>query len=304
MKKILLPTDFSENSWNAIAYASQLFSDESCVFYLLHTYSKIIYESVHLSDEPSERTIENTIKFNAITNLERVKKTIDGVYPNTKHQYEMVVALGNLTDTLKDVVKKEKIDLIVMGTKGSTGAKEIFVGSNTTKIINTIKSCPVIAVPSTFRYTGKPSEITFATDFNHFYSKEELRPLLELAYCFDASVRIVHITEEGKELTDVQKFNLSMLKKYLGDIKHYQHTITKNVSVSTSLKLFTEELDIYLLAMLHYKHSFIEKLTREPVIKTVTFQTEIPFLVIPELGMSSSFSTTVKKDSIFVETEK
>ena len=176
MKRILLPTDFSENSWNAVSYASLLFKDETCIFYLLHTYSKIIYESVHLSQEPSERTIENTIKSNGTTKIEHLKKTVEKAYPNPKHQFETVVTFGNLTDTVKDEIKKKKIDLIVMGTKGATSAKEIFVGSNTTKVINTIKSCPVIAVPSAFKYTGKPSEITFATDFNHFYSKEELRP--------------------------------------------------------------------------------------------------------------------------------
>ncbi|WP_373282945.1 universal stress protein [Aquaticitalea lipolytica] len=35
MKNILLPTDFSDNSWNAIKYALQLFKDEKCTFHLL-----------------------------------------------------------------------------------------------------------------------------------------------------------------------------------------------------------------------------------------------------------------------------
>ena len=51
MKRIIIPTDFSENAFNAIAYALQLFAEESCTFYLVHTYTPItqyvtsIYES-------------------------------------------------------------------------------------------------------------------------------------------------------------------------------------------------------------------------------------------------------------------
>ena len=43
MKKILLPTDFSENALNAIHYALHLFKDESCAFFILNTYTPMIY---------------------------------------------------------------------------------------------------------------------------------------------------------------------------------------------------------------------------------------------------------------------
>ncbi|WP_299249676.1 universal stress protein [uncultured Aquimarina sp.] len=297
MKKILLPTDFSDNSWNAIDYATELFKEEACTFYLLNVYSKIIYESVHLSHIPSERSIENTVKANAVTNLEHLKKTIEHISPNQKHQFEIIAALGSLTEVTEEVVASKKIDLIIMGTKGATGTKEVFMGSNTVRIINTVKKCPVLAIPDGFTFISKPSEITFATDFTHFYSKEELRPLLDLAKSFNAAIRIVYVQQEEGVLNEEQKFNLGMLQKYFKDITYYQHTLTKGDSISKSLKVFTEELDIYLLAMLNYSHSFVDKLTREPVIKTVAFHTQIPLLVIPELGMSSSFSKTVKKAS-------
>ncbi|WP_378182655.1 universal stress protein [Aquimarina sp. SS2-1] len=301
MKKILLPTDFSDNAWNAIDYAAELFKDETCTFYLLNVYSKIIYESVHLSDIPSERTIENTVKANAVTNLKHLKTTITHTNPNQKHQFEIIAALGSLTDVIEDVVKSEKIDLIVMGTKGATGTKEVFMGSNTVRIINSVKKCPVLAVPDNFTFTVKPSEITFATDFTHFYSKEELSPLLELAKSFNATIRIVYVQTEDGSLTEEQKFNLGMLQKYFKDIKYYQHTLTKGDSVSKTIRIFTEELDIYLLAMLNYSHSFVDKLTREPVIKTVAFHTQVPLLVIPELGMSAAYSKTIKKGSSLEE---
>ncbi|WP_405208043.1 universal stress protein [Aquimarina sp. LLG6339-5] len=297
MKNILLPTDFSDNSWNAIDYATELFKDEDCTFFLLNVYSQIIYESIHVSDIPSKRSIENTVKTNAITNLEHVKKTFIHTSPNQKHQFEIIALFGSLIEAVEEIVKSKKIDLIIMGTKGATGTKEVFMGSNTVRVINTIKNCPVLAIPKNFTLISKPSEITFATDFTHFYSKEELQPIVEFAKSFDAIIRIVYIQQQEGSLTEEQKFNLSMLQKYFKDITYYQHSLTKSESISKSIKAFTEELDIYLLVMLNYTHGFIDKLTREPVIKKMAFHTQIPLLVIPESGMSTAYSKTIKKTS-------
>ncbi|SEL09617.1 Nucleotide-binding universal stress protein, UspA family [Aquimarina amphilecti] len=297
MKRILLPTDFSDNSWNAIDYATELFKDENCTFFLLNAYTKIIYELVHISDVPYKRNVENTIKTNAVTNLEHLKKTIEHTTINEKHQFKTIAAFGTLVEVMEEFVKSKKIDLIVMGTKGASGAKGVFMGSNTVRVINTIKKCPVIAVPENFTFISKPSEITFATDFTHFYSKEELQPIVELAKSFRATIRIIYIQKQKGVLTEEQKFNLGMLQKYFKDITYFQHTLTQSESISKSIKVFAEELDIYLLAMLNYPHSFIDKLTREPVIKNMAFHTQIPLLVIPELGMSSALSKTIKSHS-------
>ena len=43
MKKILLPTDFSDNAWNAIVYALKLYKNQKCKFVLLNTYTPMIY---------------------------------------------------------------------------------------------------------------------------------------------------------------------------------------------------------------------------------------------------------------------
>ena len=51
---------------------------------------------------------------------------------------------------------------------------------------------------------------------------------------------------------------------------------------STEINDFSSELDINMLAMVNYEHSFIEKLIKEPVIKKIGYHPPIPFLVIPE----------------------
>ncbi len=294
MKNILIPTDFSENAWNAIQYAVELFKEVNCTFYLLNVYTPAIFQSVE--GIPADIGIEDASKVFSLSELERLTSRIQKELFNSNHTYKSITSFQFLVSEVKAIVEKEKIDLIVMGTKGATGATEVFLGSNTVRVIKSVKDCPVLAIPEGSDFIA-PSEIAFATDFNRFYSKNELQPLIDLAKSFDATIRIVYVQQQDWPLTDEQQFNLNMLHKYLDEVKHYQHTLTKSDSVSKSLKFFTEELDIYLLAMLHYKHSFIERLTREPIVKRVAFHTQIPFLVIPELGMSSAFSRNMEKDT-------
>ena len=112
--------------------------------------------------------------------------------------------------------------------------------------------------------------------------------MLEMAKTFNATIRIVHVQHKIKALSELQQFNLSMLRKYLGNAEHYVHTVSELNSIATSLEVFAQELDIHLLAMLNYQHSYMEKMTREPIVKRVAFHTQIPLLVIPELGMNVS----------------
>lgn len=283
MKNILIPTDFSENAWNAAKYAIALFKNEQCVFHLLNTYTPNIAHSRFMAASINGSATD-AIQYNSQKGLEKFVASIKEIYNNPNHSFKTISSFNLLIDEVKELVSTKNIDLVVIGTKGASGLEEVFMGSNTVRVIKSIKDCPVLAIPQYFEFKA-PSEIAFATDFNRFYTLSELQPLLDMANTFNATIRIVHVQYEIKALTEIQQFNLSMMRKYLKAVEYYVHTVTKLNSVSKTLELFTNELDIHLLAMLHYQHSYIEKMTREPVIKRLAFYTQIPLLVIPELSM-------------------
>jgi nucleotide-binding universal stress UspA family protein len=284
MKNILIPTDFSENAWNATKYALALFADEECVFHLLNTYTPSIAHSRFMASTMAGG-VEDATRYNSRKGLERLVEKIQDTFKNDKHSFNTVSSFSLLVDEIKELISEENIDLVVTGTKGASGVEEVFMGSNTVRIIKSVKDCPVLAIPQHFEFET-PSEIAFATDFNRFYTVSELQPLIDMANTFNAAVRIVHVQYEIKALTELQQFNLSMLRKYLIEVEHYVHTVSELNSVSKTLEVFTDELDIHLLAMLNYQHSYMERMTREPVVKRVAFHTQIPLLVIPELGMN------------------
>lgn len=284
MKNILIPTDFSENAWNAIRYAIELFQNEECIFHLLNTYTPAIASNRFMAVSADGIGLKSA-QIHSEQGLQEAMRRIQKEYQNPKHFFETYSSFSLLTDEVKDLTDEVGIDLIVTGTKGASGANGVFMGSNTVRIIKSVKNCPVLAVPQHFEF-NTPSEIAFATDFNRFYTQSELQPLIDMSKTFDAVIRIVHVQYELKALTEIQQFNLDMLRKYLKNVMHYVHTVSELNSVSKTLEVFTNELDIHLLAMLNYQHSFMERMTREPIVKRVVFHTHIPLLVIPELGMN------------------
>lgn len=287
MKNILLPTDFSLNAENAIKYAIELFKKDECVFYVLNTYTPSIANSRFMATTASTVLSEDGARLHSERGLEEVLKRIKLKYAYPNHSFKSISSFSLLIDEIKKTVEDQNIDLVVTGTKGASGLEEVFMGSNTVRIIKSVKSCPVLAVPQHFEF-ATPNEIAFATDFNRFYTQSELQPLIDMASAFNAVVRIVHVQHEIKALTELQQFNLGMLRKYLKEIEHYVHTVSELNSISKTLEVFTHELDIHLLAMLNYQHSYMERMTREPVVKRMAFHTQIPLLVIPELGMNVS----------------
>ncbi|WP_298484404.1 universal stress protein [uncultured Maribacter sp.] len=300
MKKIVIPTDFSDNAWNATKYALELFKDEECIFFLVNTYTPAIANSRFMAAAVNGTPIEDGVSLASKKGLQTIVKKVKKSYNNPKHSFKTISSFSLLVDEVKEIVEEKNIDLIVTGTKGSSGVKEIFMGSNTVRIIKSIKNCPVLAIPELFDYSS-PLEMAFATDFNRFYSLSELQPLITLAKTFKSVIRIVHVQYEIKALTELQHFNLGMLRKYFEEVEHYVHTVSELNSISKTLEIFSSELDIHLLAMLNYQHSYMEKMTREPVVKRIAFHTQIPLLVIPELGMVPPSNAYNKEQNILVK---
>ena len=290
MKHIILPTDFSENAMNACAYAMRLFSEERCTFHLVNCYMPLashhsIYATALNTDAP-----DNINRMKSEQGLVRFANSVKKNSLKPWHFFKTVSSPRLLTNELSALISETKAELVIMGTKGASGLKEIFMGSTTVKVIKAIKTCPVLAIPENFDFKA-PLEIAFATDLNRFYSFSELRPLIDLAKAFTSTVQIVNVIHDKGELSDVQIFNLGTIQKHLGDIpNHLRSTPMKN-SISKTLELFTEELDVHLLALLNYPHSYLDKVSREPVVKKIAFHTRTPLLVIPELSLGTSSNT-------------
>ena len=277
MKKILLPTDFSKNAKNAIQYAVELYKDSECTFYLINTYTPAIYQSEYILHSPGQIGLGDIYQSFSMENLEELKKELERTYKNPKHTFIIHSVFNLLVDEIVDIAHKEEADLIIMGTQGATGAKEIFMGSHTVHVIKKAP-CPVLAIPADFKFEA-PKEILFPTDFEINYQHAQLSVLLDLAAHYHSKVDIIHISS-GNELSAKQEQNKTSLDKMLGEGKHRFHDLPSQ-EIIEGINSFKAKSTVNLLVMIQNKHTFIERLFIEPVIKKIGFHVTIPFMVLP-----------------------
>ncbi len=276
MKKILLPTDFSANALNAICYAMELFAGEECLFFLLNTYTPVLYDNEYLTYSSTQPTLTEIYRNKSQQGLERVRRRILRKYKNENHHFNLVSSFNLLSDELKEIVKEKKIDLVVMGTKGATGAEEILFGTHTVHAIKKTR-CPLLAIPAHFEYRP-PKNILFPTDYESEIPGV-LKIMRNIVDTHNSAINVLHVYSE-LNLTESQAGRKKALVRAFKDNKLNFFSITDK-TVTRAIYDFTEENEVDMLVMVNNKHSFFENLLFRPVVNEIGFNVKVPFLVIP-----------------------
>lgn len=277
MKKILLPSDFSENAYNALKYAVQLYMEDVCTFYLLHTYTPPIYQTEYVLESPSQIGLGDVYRTESLEYLDRIRERAMKEFKNPHHNFRTITALNSLIDEINDTVKNEMIDLVIMGTQGATGAQEILFGTNTVHVIKKA-ACPVLAVPSLFKFDA-PKEILFPTDYDVRYQKTRLKELMHLVIRYRTKVNVLHVNS-SYELEGEQKTNKALLTNIMEKVDYVYHELP-DMDIMTAIIDYQTDHGTDLLVMVRNRHTFIERFFIEPIIQKIGFNVDVPFLVIP-----------------------
>jgi nucleotide-binding universal stress UspA family protein len=277
MKNILLPTDFSENAWNAILYTLHLYKNESCKFILLNSYQINGYhKGSKLIPIPGYEDLEKAKK-NSEHGLQRLIEVIKKGYPNSNQHFFAVSHNYPLVEAIEHELEQNDIEVIVIGTKGSTGAYEVIYGSNTIKIMDEVESCPILAVPSNVPFF-ELKEIVLASSFKISHNEKDFQYVKKLALQTNTRICVLHIEEEGG-LSISQKQNKHILKSYLEGVQLSFHSLA-HVSVPIGIYCFIESRGSDMIAFVNKKHSFFEKLLYNPLYKDLGTYSIIPVLVL------------------------
>lgn len=280
MRNILVLTDFSNTAYGALFYITRILNHQEARFLILNAYTENTPLQSPFVGGLSAKPLLRQLEDEAEEGLRRTVHRIRLDQENPKHEFTTLALQETVPEAVIHVLKKDPFDLIVMGNKGTSAVKNIFFGSNVIKLLNAIERHSILAVPEETT-EAKPFEIAFAADYNHAHGKEALTPLLELATLCSAAIRIVHINEE-EQLTREQLANLKALKALLGNTAHTLHWLPEFRTKTEAIHTFITELGIGMLAMVKYRHGFLDSLLREPVIKKVSFTIEVPFLILPD----------------------
>lgn len=273
MKRILVPTDFSEHAEYALRVAAQIARKNNSEISLLH-----MLELPHQAGDAmgSGHKIPEIMfyKEKAISNLEKLMDVdyLEGINVSEIIQFEKAF------DGIIKIAKKNEVDLVVMGSHGTSGFHEMLIGSNTEKVVR-FSDVPVLVIKNNVG-EFKASNFVFASDF----SKEINTPfnqLIEFARIFDANLHLVMINTPNsfKPTHLAEKIMNDFMKEF--NYPNYSLHIYNDVNVEKGILNFANSVDADLIGMCthgrtgfahFFNGSISEDLVNHAVRPVITFK--------------------------------
>ena len=276
MKKILFPTDFSTIANNAFAHAlgfAKLIHGE---LILLHTYELPI-----IDNQFAPQNYKEVFDSLELANFDRFKDEIPklrqiAIENNFEHvKFSHILMDGDLMYNIKEIIKNDAIDYLVMGTSGATGWKEMFLGTNTGEAIANL-TIPVLSIPERAKYS-KIETIGFTTRFRE-KDKEALSRVIQIAKSANAIVKCLYV--QTKE-SDNTKATYKEWEALFED-EPVQFFIIPSDKVNQTIEEFIEHQNIDVLAMLTYKRSFFQWMFTTSFTEKMSYHCPIPVLALHE----------------------
>ena len=241
MKRILVPTDFSKCSEEALKVATQIARKNNSEIILLH-----ILELPHQTSDimGGGKSIPEIMfyKNKAISNLEKLMDAdfLKGINVSEAIEFKKVA------EGVIDAAKKNNIDLIVMGSYGTSGFDELMVGSNAEKIVRH-SNIPVLVVKKgTAEFNAR--NFVFASDFSK-ETKKPFRKMIEFAKTFDSNLFLVMICTPNsfKTTHNAEKIMRNFIANF--DVENYSSHIYNDTNIENGIVNFAESVDADLIGI-------------------------------------------------------
>jgi nucleotide-binding universal stress UspA family protein len=261
MNTILVPVDFSDTSTNALSYALQLFGSAPLEVTLLHVYG---VESTALL----MRNIDSLLEKDAKQNMNDLLKNMRQEYP--KVNFKSKIVKREAVSAIVSAGNSGAYDFVVMGTKGATGLKEVFIGSVAGGVISKA-SIPVIVIPE--NHTFRPFDnIVFAVSDNPFDEKVT-EPLRAIASMQNSEIKILHIADQ----------KTPQIEKALAAFEDFDPKVEYTFGTGKTNKDLNDYLiknSSSLVCLIRRKKGILDKLLNESVTLKQTFNSPVPLLIL------------------------
>jgi len=280
MRRVLIPTDFSENAFNALKYACQVFKYEKSEFYIVHAYADQVYQKDNLEERSLLNELKKDIFQKSEKQLEDIKARLYEYSPNPRHRYSYTSVFATLIDMANDWVEQENMDIVVMGTRGETNDRKITFGSNTLQMMRYV-NCPVLAVPEEYEY-HPPKEVLFATNYMVPYKRRELKLLCDMTGSFRSTIHMLYI-DPVKDLSLRQEDNQEFLKGCLSKPElRFETSPEKDKTLAITKYIVHKSIDM--LVIVNSRHSYLEDMLYRSTIDQLGLHVKIPFFVMQNLA--------------------
>lgn len=273
MKKILIPTDFSEHAEYALKVAAQIARKHDGEIILLH----MLELPNQTGDAVSSGHALPEIMFfknAALAKLEGImdSEILEGLKVSEIVQFELAF------DGILRLIQKNDIDLIVMGSHGASGFKDMFIGSNAEKVVR-YSEVPVLIIKKEIP-AFNVQKFVFASDFSDEV-KAPFEKVVEFANKFDAELNLVMInTPNSFKSTLVAQ---DIMNKFTAgfQIRKFSTHIFNDANIEKGILNFSNSINADLIGMCthgrkglshFFNGSISEDLVNHAVRPVVTFK--------------------------------
>lgn len=266
---LLVPTDFSASAKAAAHYAAKLAVQIQARVILLSVVEMDTSETVLTNWKKLEQQLTRTAHRNLEKLMEEVKAAAG---PKLTIAGDVTFGIP-MSEAIARYAADQKVNMILMGTKGATGLTKILKGSNTTRLMD-ISPVPVIAIPAKAEYKGL-KKLVYATDLKHV--KDEIRILSRIAGLFNAEIMVFHCVPANSPTRQDRKLEPELIEyAQYGNISYHQ---VKSDDVGKAIAEFIDTVKADMLVMFTHERDFYEKLLGRSVTRTMAFQSRVPLLV-------------------------
>ncbi len=274
MKTILVPTDFSETSINALDYAieiSEVMKAKLILFHAYHMPATQVEAQVVISWDKIEEDSMNALK--------EIEKNIYRKHGDQLN-IECICSCGFAVEEIKFIAKEQNVDLIIMGMQGAGYLTEKLVGSNTTSLMGEIK-CPLLAIDRHVKFRTI-RKIVLACDYNEVNNKSVFDPIKEFIRSFKSHLSILNVVPELELAPSVDKAREGIkLDRFFDDVNHSFHCL-ESEDIVDGINGFVIQHKMDMVVMMPHKHSIIKNIFHRSATKHMAFHANVPLLVLHE----------------------
>ncbi|SDB29163.1 Nucleotide-binding universal stress protein, UspA family [Flavobacteriaceae bacterium MAR_2010_188] len=278
MQHILIPTDFSQNSWNATEYALSFFHGKNITFHFLHV---IISTSKVRNNKPINAEVLETedIPESLKLQMKLWEENAEELAKDEKFNFSPIILKSAFIEGIRNYIKINKIDYLIMGSRGVSGLEDTIVGSKTGAVIKRIK-CTTLVIPeqATFK---KPINIGFPTDLNAPNKNRAMRSLLKIVSIYHSSIKVIRVAQTQKALTESQNNHREVLKEQLKKTHNSFHLI-ENPNLDNSLDSFISSMKIDMIALMAKNLNLFQRILFKVPLENISYHLYIPLLVLHE----------------------
>jgi nucleotide-binding universal stress UspA family protein len=271
MKRILVPTDFSQCASFAADTAIKMAKKSNSEVHFLHFMSIPIHflqmESGQDKVFPELNAEVEEVKSDLQTLVDKAHKA--GV------QSEYFLSFNESSSNIIKHIQEQMIDLVVMGSHGASGVRELFIGSNAQRIVR-LSPVPVLILKQEFDNSESPS-IAFVSDFE----SEAIKPfeqLLNFANLLDAKVNLVYINTPAYFVDSWEIERRMESFKFMASSQLDKSQIIDAYVFEDGLKRYTEEQQNPIMAMATHGRHGISRVFYGSVTEKAVNHLEVPIL--------------------------